>query len=337
MKEEDAMKKSTMADVAKEAGVSKSTVSQFLNKRYEYMGTETKKKIELAIEKLEYQPNYLARSLKQKRTSMIGIIVANIVHRFSTEVSRSIEDYFHDHDIHAIVCNADDDPVKEKNYIEMLRAKQVDGLIIFPTGQNAGLYKVMEKESYPVVFMDRSAGEINVPSIVTDNKSSAYEAIRHFIESGHHKIAAAFQPLTISPRIERLAGYKQALLEADIAIKDEYIINAPIQELKKHLSLMFDLPEPPTALFAGNDLVFLEVLEFLQERRIKIGKDLSLIVFDNIPFAHLADPPVTTIAQPAYEMGKKAAEILYKQINKEDVDPETVIFPSSIIWRESSK
>jgi LacI family kdg operon repressor len=143
MKEDKAMEKVTMADVAKEAGVSKSTVSQYLNKRYEYMSEKTKQKIKEAIEQLGYQPNYLARSLKQKRTSMVGVIVANILHYFSTSVTRGIEDFCQEHDLHAIVCNADDNPEKEKKYIEMLRAKQVDGLIVLQIGQNNDLYHRM--------------------------------------------------------------------------------------------------------------------------------------------------------------------------------------------------
>jgi LacI family transcriptional regulator, kdg operon repressor len=112
------MKNVTMADVAKEAGVSKSTVSQFLNKRFEYMGEKTKQKIEEAIERLGYQPNYIARSLKQKRTSMVGIIVANIMHYLSTEISRAIEDFCQGHDLNAIVCNADDNQKKKKNILK---------------------------------------------------------------------------------------------------------------------------------------------------------------------------------------------------------------------------
>lgn len=330
------MEKVTMADVAKEAGVSKSTVSQFINKRYEYMGEDTRKKIQEAIKNLGYHPNHLARSLKQKRTSMIGIIVANIIHRFSTEVSRSIEDYCYAHDIQAIVCNADNNPEKEKKYIEILRAKQVDGLIIFPTGQNLELYKSMVEENYPVVFMDRKVPNLQANFILANNHQSTYNAIGHFIENGHNKIAIVTQPLTITTRKERIEGYKKALLDHGIPINSKYMISTEIHELKKELSKLFELKNPPTALLAGNDLVFLETFEFLKEHQIQIPKDLSLIVFDNIPFAHLANPSVTTIAQPAFKMGEKAAKLLLQQINKEQTEPEEHRFPCQIIIRESS-
>jgi LacI family transcriptional regulator, kdg operon repressor len=322
-----------MADVAKEAGVSKSTVSQFLNNRFEYMGEKTKIKIEEAIFKLGYQPNYIARSLKQKRTSMVGIIVANIMHRFSTEVSRAIEDFFHKQDLHAIVCNADDDPVKEKKYIEMLRAKQVDGLIIFPTGKNNDLYKRMIKEGYPVVFMDRKVSDLEACSVVTDNMQSTYKAIMELINRGHQKIAFAVQPLSISTRIERLEGYKKALLDSGFEIIPDFVLEASIPEMKKDLEKLFLLEDRPTALFAGNDRVFLEVVEFLQEKRIKLGQDIELIVFDNIPFAHLIESPISFIVQPAFEMGSKAAELLFGQINKTHEGPKEFVFPSKILFR----
>ncbi|MBA2875312.1 LacI family DNA-binding transcriptional regulator [Thermaerobacillus caldiproteolyticus] len=330
------MRRVTMADVAKEAGVSKSTVSQFLNKRYEHMGDETKEKIRAAIEKLGYRPNYIARSLKQKRTAMIGIIVANIMHRVSTEISRAIEDYCHEHDMHAIVCNADDDPVKERKYIEMLRARQVDGLIVFPTGENIELYKQMEKENYPIVFVDRKIDGVNVNTIVVNNKEATHQAVSHLIQKGHRKIAIVTPPLTIYPRIERVNGYKQALRDYSIKIKPEYMISTDIKNILSQLKTVFTLPEKPTALVAGNDLSFFEVMTFIKENRVCIPQDLAIVVFDNIPFANISNPTITTIAQPAYEMGKKAAELLLKQINKERVGSELYTFPCKLIIRESS-
>ncbi|MCM3697831.1 LacI family DNA-binding transcriptional regulator [Paenibacillus macerans] len=328
------MDKVTMADVAKKAGISKSTVSQFLNKRYEYMSDETKKKIEEAINQLGYQPNYIARSLKQKRTSMIGIIIANIMHRFSTEVSRAIEDYFNEHDIHTIFCNTDNDPLKEKKYIDMLRAKQVDGLIIFPTGQNVELYENMLKSGYPVVFMDRKVKDILIPAVKVNNFESAYSIIQHFIDYGHERIAIVTQPLTTSTRIDRVEGYKSAMLAN--GKEPQYIISTEVQQMKSELEKLFFGEQPPTALLAGNDLAFLEVLKFAKDHGLKVGSNFSLAVFDNIPFADLVDPPVTTIAQPSYEMGKKAAEMLLKLIKKEETDIQDVVYSCELLIKESS-
>lgn len=331
------MERVTMADVAKEAGVSKSTVSQFLNKRYEYMSDDTKKKIEEAVNQLGYQPNYIARSLKQKRTSMIGIIIANIMHRFSTEVSRAIEDYFNEYDIHTIFCNADNDPEKEKKYIDMLRAKQVDGLIIFPTGQNVQLYENMLKSGYPVVFMDRKVQGIDIPAVKVNNFESTYAIIEHLINYGHDRIAVVTQPLTISTRIDRIEGYKSALKAYGKLLDPRYIISAEVSLMGNALKQLFAEAEPPTALLAGNDLAFLEVLKFAKEGKLKVGRDFSLAVFDNIPFADLVEPPVTMIAQPSYEMGKKASDMLYKLIKKEDTAVQDVVYSCELVVKESSR
>jgi LacI family transcriptional regulator, kdg operon repressor len=226
------------------------------------------------------------------------------------------------------VCNADDDPEKEKKYIEMLRAKQVDGLIIFPTGQNNELYKSMVRQSYPVVFVDRRVENLEVFSVITDNTNSTYKALQHFIEKGHKNIAFVVQPLTVSTRIDRLAGYKKALTESGLEINPEFIIESSISEMKSKLEQLFSLEVKPTLLFAANDRVFMAVGEFLKEKGIKLGKELELIVFDNIPFSHLLEAPISFIIQPATEMGKKAAELLFEQINKENTPPEVFVFPS---------
>lgn len=326
------MEKVTMADVAKAAGVSKSTVSQFLNKRYDYMSEKTKQKIEEAIDLLGYQPNYIARSLKQKRTSMIGIIVANILHYFSTEVSRAIEDFCNEHDLHAILCNADDDPEKEKKYIEMLRAKQVDGLIIFPTGQNNDLYQSLIKQNYPVVFVDRKVESLEAFSIVTDNQEATYKAIQSFVAKGHRKIAFAVQPLTVSTRKARFEGYKKAMADAGLEINPQYVVESAITEMKGKLDKLFSMEEKPTAIFAGNDRVFLEVMKSLKDNGLKIGQDIELVVFDNVPFADLLEAsPISFITQPAFEMGSKAAELLFEQINKVERTPKEFVFPSRIL------
>lgn len=330
------MTKITMVDVAKKAGVSKSTVSQFLNKRYEYMGEETRRKIEEAIKELEYQPNYLARSLKQKRTSMIGIIVANIMHHLSTEVSRAIEDFFIQHDIHAILCNADNDPKKERKYIEMLRSKQVDGLIVFPTEQNVDLYKHLAETGYPIVFMDRKVEGIPIPSVKVNNSEATQSIVEHLVSNGHRRISMVTQPLTISTRVERIQGYKKAIRKLGIDVNENLIICANTNEVNGKLREQFSTNEPPTALVAGNDLIFLQILEFAKENKLQIGKDFSLAVFDNIPFAHLVTPAVTTIAQPSYNMGEKAAKMLLKLIKKEETKLEDVIFDCQLLIRDSS-
>lgn len=164
------MSKVTMADVATKAGVSKSTVSQYINNRYEYMAESTKKRIQQAVKELGYIPNYAAKSLKQKKSSTIGVIVANILHTFSTEIIRAIEDVCEKNGFHLFVCNADDNPDKEREYIDMLMAKQVDGLIIFPTDGNSSFYNTLRESDFPIVFLDRKTEQEIYPTLMLDNK-----------------------------------------------------------------------------------------------------------------------------------------------------------------------
>lgn len=330
------MKKVTLADVAALSGVSKSTVSQYLNQRFEYMSQATKKKIEDAIQELQYQPNYLARSLKQKRTSMIGVIVANIMHQMSTEISRAIEDYFNKHDIHAIICNADDDPEKEKQYIEMLRAKQVDGLIIFPTGKNTALYQKMEAEEYPVVFMDRLVEGIRIPSVMVNNAEATNEAAAHLIHKGHKRIVIITPPLTISPRVERVAGFKQAMADNQLPMNSESVISTDISEVQSEMKRLFSKENAPTAMIAGNDRVLMEMLAFFKREKISIPEEVSLIVFDNIPFAHFYHPAITSIIQPSFEMGTFAADLLMNAILKKETMKDHTRFLCKLELREST-
>src|SRR5699024_2134526 len=229
------MKPITIADVAKHAGVSKSTVSQYLNQRYDYMGEKTKERIKQAVEQLGYSPNIIARSLKQKSTTTIGVIVANILHVFSTQVIRAIEDFCNDLNFHVIVCNADDDPNKEKQYIEMLRAKQIDGIIAFPTGGNQELYQGLIQEHYPIVFMDRLLPDISVNSVLLDNEKASLLAINHLVQHGHKGIGILAPPMQnkLTPRQERMNACKKGLQQHGISSNEDYLISTEIDHIQE--------------------------------------------------------------------------------------------------------
>jgi LacI family transcriptional regulator, kdg operon repressor len=333
------MKKATISDVALYANVSKSTVSQYLNKRFHYMGEETKRKIEKAIDDLGYQANFIARSLKQGRTSTIGVIVANILHTFSIQVTRAIEDVCHDNDFHVIICNADDNPEKEKNYIKMLRAKQVDGLIVFPTGDNIDLYQQMVAENFPLIFLDRIVENMNVDTLLMDNDGAAKKAVDHFVEHGHRQIAMITTTLIrkVTPRVERINGFKKALFDHGIEPKEDYIKGIELKDIQKGFSQMMNLKSKPTAILAGNDLTLIEILKFAKKNGLAIPSDISLIGIDDVSFAEFFDPPLTTIIQPTFKMGTQAATLLLEKIRESGSDCTGNIyrFETQLIKRES--
>ncbi|WP_249869107.1 LacI family DNA-binding transcriptional regulator [Oceanobacillus saliphilus] len=333
------MKTVTIADVAKYADVSKSTVSQFLNHRYDYMGEKTKKRIELAIEELGYSPNIIARSLKQKSTTTIGVIVANILHVFSTQVIRAIEDFCNEADFHIIVCNADDNPVKEKRYIDMLRAKQVDGIITFPTGGNVALYERLIDDNYPIVFMDRMIPDIAISTVLLDNKKASELAVETFVKKGYSQIGMITPSLDqgITPRMERIAGFKNAIREHNLSFNPSYFASSEIPDIQNVIKEMLELPSPPDAILALNDRVLFEILKYTKKHHINIPDDLALIGIDDVSFASFYSPALTTIAQPAFEMGKKAAELLLNRIRNKDQNAEMEIhrFEPKLLDRES--
>lgn len=330
------MNKVTMADVATYAGVSKSTISQYVNKRYKFMSESTKIRIEEAIKELNYRPNSVARSLKQKSTFTIGVIVSNILHAFSTQVIRSIEDHCHSLDFHVIVCNADDNPEKEERYIQMLRDKQVDGLIVFPTGENLELYEEMVKSNYPVVFLDRRIPELPITSVLLDNEQAVKMAVEHLVEKGYKNIALMTNAIhRVYPRQERVRVFKELSNVHQLPIDDGYIVSKEIGQLKASLGDLL-ANKPVDAIIAGNDLALLEILNYVKEHHIEIPKDLALISIDDVSFGNLYNPPLTVIAQPAFEMGKKAAELLLGKINGDLEEKEPIyLFQPVFIERAS--
>lgn len=322
-----------MEDIAKMAGVSKSTVSQYLNKRYEFMSAETRERIEKVIRETGYQPNALARGLKVKRTQTIGIIIANILHYFSTAVCRGIEDYCNQHGYNVIICNADDDPAKERGYIDMLLAKQVDGIICVTTGENNELLGELAARKYPLVLVDRKAEGIETDGVYSNNEQGAFDAVEHLIRTGHRRIALLSPELQrVSTRKERYAGYVKALQTHDIPVNETYVkFVREFSALKDILQELLRLPEPPTALFCSNDLSTMETLRALKEGGIRVPEHIAIVGFDDSPWTDLLEPPLTRVVQRTFEIGALSAEKLLRQIEQPDeVEPAVQIMDCAL-------
>ncbi|WP_394581335.1 LacI family DNA-binding transcriptional regulator [Cytobacillus firmus] len=333
------MKKITMLDVAQKANVSKSTVSQYINNRYEYMAESTKMRIEDAIRELGYIPNFVAKSLKQKKSSTIGVIVANILHTFSTEIIRAIEDVCEKNEFHLFVCNADDNPEKERAYIDMLLAKQVDGLIIFPTIGNEDQYKRLKLSNFPIVFVDRKLDKNIYPTLLLDNERAAEIAVQEIVEKGHKKIGLVSMSLSqkVTPRIERINGYKKKLKQNDLPVKDDWIIAAERIDIIPELEKMWMSKETPEAFFATNDLSLIELLKFLRKKNLKVPEDVSVIAVDDSDFLEISATPITAIKQPTFKIGNDAASVLLDLIRNPRFEEEYEIkrYAPALVERES--
>lgn len=330
----------TINDVARKAKVSKTTISRYLNKQFSNMSEETRQRISVAIEELGYQPNIVARGLKRKRIQTIGVLVANILNPYSTEIVRGIEDVCKSWNFNMIVCNADDDPRKQQEYLEMLHAKHIDGFIIQPAEGNADGLMALYRNSVPLVLIDRRLPELKVDTVTVNNRLSSKRAIEYLIKLGHSRIALLTSPINnISSRQERFEGYLDALKNAGFKQKEEYVkILSPQSTAYQAVKELLTLNEPPTALFTINGRVTLETLMALKKLKVRVPTDLSLIGFDNPEWAEIVEPPVTTVAQPVYKLGVTAANLLLQHIQgktRGGNKPKTIIFDTELIIRES--
>jgi len=327
----------TIYDIAKLAGVSPATVSRALNQKGQ-VKEETRKKILEIAEELNYSPNYLARSLKKKRTFTIALIISDVTNPFFTTLARGVEDKASDQGFNTIFCNTDEDPAKEKEYIDLMLKKRVDGLVVASCSNGDTLRGLKEKE-VPVVLVDRKIEDFDGDSVVGDSKEAAYELIRHLTEvHGFREIAMITGPVTISTSKDRVAGYQRALQEAGIPVKPEWIMMGSYKEdFGYQIATRFfsEKKKLPQAVFAGNNFIAIGIVRAARERGIKIPEDLALVVFDDLESASLLYPFLTVAKQPAYTMGSLATQFLLERIEKRGIREkrEVVLKVETIIRR----
>ncbi|KKK34929.1 hypothetical protein WN59_04560 [Salinicoccus sediminis] len=301
------MKRITIKDVAERSGVSVSTVSQYLNGRYNYMGEATRNRIKEAVVELGYRPNFMARNLKSRSTKTVGIIVSNILHHFAVSLTRKIEDYCDENNYNLIICNADDDPEKEGKYISSLIEKQVDGMIIMPTTANDALYKSLANQNFPVVFVDRFMEHVDIPSFKLDNHHAmemAFEYLQNKKIENFYYIGTSDE-MDITPRVERLARFKELAPE-------QKVITGENDALYSHIEKEF-AGGKSNGIILANDFALMAFLEFANEVHLDLEKN-QLIAIDDVPLADVYRPRISTIVQPVEEIAKNAYMALMDKI-----------------------
>jgi DNA-binding LacI/PurR family transcriptional regulator len=324
----------TIDDVAKKAGVSKSSVSRVLNGNFEYMSEKMKSKILTAIKELNYSPNSLAQSLKNKSTKVIGIILSDISNPFWSEVLKGAQDEANRNKYGLMVSSSNEDTELEKDNILMLKTRQVDGIVVNTTGTNNDLFLSLLEEKFPLVLLDRFSEGMKADSVTVNNVNGAKQAVQSLISIGHERIGILLNPLgNKSPRVERLEGYKLALKENGLPIDEELIKicdssrGSGVQATEELLSLS----NPPTALFTTNEMLNIEVLSGIKRCGLRVPEDVSVFGYDDFPWIPFLDPPLSTVAQPAYEMGVKAVALLIDKLKGEtetkvfQLEPEIII------------
>lgn len=325
-------------DVANRAGVSKATVSRVLNGRFEEMSEETRARVERVIQELQYSPNALARGLKVKRTCLLGIVVTDLSNRFVIGVIEGAEKVCRSRGYNLLIANTAGSGKTELEVLEVLRSRQVDGLIVNPTGSNNEAFAQFIKQRHPIVFLDRK-GDGPADLVTVDNFRGAYAAVDHLVAMGHRRIGIILlSPVEISPRSERLAGYKAVLEHNGIPLDPDLITVVPYERgaARNGTERLLSLKDPPTAIFSTNGVIHLEVLSAIRSRELQVPKDVSVIGFDDADWTELIDSPLTVVAQPLNELGATAANLLLNRLSVPSAwKPTVTLLEPKLIVRKS--
>ena len=330
----------TVRDVARRAGVSTSTVSHVLN-RTRFVSEELHDRVLAAMRELDYHPNAAARMLSLKRSHALGLIVSDIQNPFFASITRGVEDVAQEHGYTVVLCNSDEAAARETACLRTLQSRQVDGVLLASAGAADEHITRLVKAGYPIVLVDRDLPELGVPAVLLDNEGAAYSAVRHLIERGHRRIGMISGRASISTTTERIAGYTRALREAGLEVDDRLVISgeSTSEGGAAAAHALLDMQPPPTAIFSGNNLMSIGALHAIASRHLSVPDDVAVVGFDDFPFpwSDAFSPHLTTVAQPTYELGRRAAELLVHMLDGSGVNAnQRTVLEGKLLIRESS-
>ena len=332
----------TIKDIAKELGISPSTVSRALKDHFE-ISQDTKDAVKRIAEKLNYQPNPLALSLRYSRSYTLGVIVPEIVHFFFSTIISGIEDIAQSRGYNIVVTQSNEVLERERANIRTLFNNRVDGILISLSSEThdyAHIESVMQK-GLPIVFFDRVANELESSKVLVDDFLGGYQATKHLIQQGYKRIAHLAGPGTLDIAYKRLDGYKKAHEEAGMEVDNNLIVLNKISNEDDTHEATYKLlrSKNPDALFASTDMAAIRAIKTALEYGKSIPVDFGVVGFSNWQFTALTSPSISTIEQPGYEMGQHAAELLINEIESdaEKIDFQSLKLPTRLIVRESSK
>ncbi|MGB9627084.1 MAG: LacI family DNA-binding transcriptional regulator [Thermodesulfobacteriota bacterium] len=331
-------KKVTIKDIARLAKVSHTTVSRALNDKSR-IHPQTKEKILSIARELNYQPNFFARSLVTKRTKILGLVITTIANPFYTELAQGIETTARSLGYNIILCSSDSELSTEKQYIDMLRSKGVDGIIF--TSAHIGDPNIIElaEEGFPMILVNRRTYHPTVKDKVdyvgVDNIWGGYLAVEHLIRLGHEKIGIIGGSSESSVGFERLEGGKRALTTYGLEVREDYFVEGNFLKESgyKGGKRFLRMDKPPTAIFATNDYMALGTFQAIAEEGIRIPEEIALVGFNDIEFASMRGIELTTIGQKKFEMGEVAVKKLVERIEggKTETSRQIILEPELII------
>ncbi|OIK13728.1 LacI family DNA-binding transcriptional regulator [Bacillus sp. MUM 13] len=326
-----------IVDVAKKANVSTATVSRVISNS----GTvkkDTTERVLKAIDSLNYQPNILARQLRRLETKTILVIVPDITNTFFSKVLRGIEAVAIANGYQVLLGDAQNDADRESGYLNILKQRKADGMLLLTAKNNGQAIEEIAKQ-FPVVLACEYIEGSQIPTVSIDNVSSARKATRHLIELGHEKIGFLSGPFNSVLGRDRYKGFQQALAQSGLPT-DSLLVQEGDFSFESGINLMqkfLAIDEPPTAIFAANDEMAIGAIKAIKAKGLSVPDDISIVGFDDIKFASIYEPALTTIAQPSFEIGEKAMELLLQLINDNSIDKKQYILEDKLIIRDSSK
>ncbi|ASW49478.2 LacI family DNA-binding transcriptional regulator [Streptococcus suis] len=329
--------KFTIKDIAELAQTSKTTVSFYLNGKYEKMSKETRERIERVIRETDYKPSVVARSLNSKNTKLIGVLIGDITNTFSNQIVKGIEEEAHKSGYQVIIGNSNYNQESEDKYIESMLMLGVDGFIIQPTSHFRKYSRIIEDKKKHMVFFDSQLYEHRTSWIKTNNYDAVYDATQLCVENGYQKFILITADISrLSTRIERATGFMDALLDCkqsyqDLTIADE---NTDIEEIKRFLQGVVN-PQEKTLVFVPNCWALPLVFNAMKELKYDFPQ-VGLLGFDNTEWTNFSSPTISTIVQPAFEEGCQATRMLINQIEGGNQVERQQVLDCTVHWKEST-
>ncbi|MEI8131193.1 MAG: LacI family DNA-binding transcriptional regulator [Leptolinea sp.] len=333
----DISKQPTIKQVADLAGVSTATVSRVLDES-SGVSQELNDRVRDAVRRLDYLPNRAARNLRKRTAQTIGVVISDIQNPFFTSVMRGIEKVLVEADFILLLCNSDEDPKREKDHLSTLRSEGVAGIILATTRSDSESYHQLLKSRTPLVGIDRTPEQLSMDVVSVTNSRGAYSAISHLSDFGHKRIGLISGPSQLSTARERLKGYEEAVQMRNLVRSDDLIQYGDFRQPGGYQAIqtLLDLPEPPTAVLVANNLMTLGALQAIHERNLMIPDQIAVVGFDDMPWATSLQPPLTAVAQPTYELGIAAAQLLLDRLREPDRPYRHVVLETQLMIRASS-
>lgn len=324
----------TIYDIAREAGVSIATVSKVINQTGR-ISDKTRKHVQDVMKRIDYQPSVVASALTKKRTYSLGLLIPDIANPFFAELARSIEDQAHELGYSLVICSTDNDLTREERYVNVLRQKSADGIIIATGARNDAMMKQLMKYKLPVAVIAREMPLLAVDTVLVDDYLGGYLAASHLTGLGHRNIAVIAEDLAVMSSKERVRGYRKALEEAGIPYDDNLVAVSPfhVEGGKATAKELLSGANPPSAIFGCNDLLAIGVVQAARELGLRVPEDVSVVGFDNTVLATIIDPPLTSVAQPVQQMGKEIVQLITGEIDGSKPSKQRLVLLPELVVR----